>query len=281
MAETANQVLYRQELVKTFERRYAVLEPRVTTEGIASGSQFVFLVNGSGGRSAVTRGINGKIPNSANDDTQVTITMAEWHDKPQTTHFNIFAGQAGAKRRAAMQEESIGVLNRKADDIVLDALATSTNYAGLAASTLDLNKITHAMAVLGNNVVSMNPNDVTFLITPAARSYLLQTTEATSIDYVKDQMLIDAPEMFRFAGAMFIVHHNLPGKGTNNERLFCFHRSALGLARDRENMNVGAGYNDEDHYYFARSSMYMGAVLLQNAGVVSVRHDGSAMAATA
>mgnify|MGYP000689264292 CR=1 FL=1 len=66
-----------------------------------------------------------------------------------------------------------------------------------------------------------------------------------------------------------------------SERLFVFHRNAIGLARDRDAMNVSAGYNDEDDYYYARASMFMGAKLLQNAGVCSIRHNATNMLATA
>lgn len=281
MAETANQTLYRQELVKTFERRSALLEPRVITDGIASGSSYVFLINGSGSATAVTRGSNGKIPARANDDTQVTCTMSEWHDKPQATRFNIFAGQAGAARRGAMQEESIAVLNRKADDLIIDALEESTQYAGTTASTLSADKVLHARSVVVSANAVVNANDVTGLLTPAAEAYLLQVKEITSKDYVDASQLPNAPTMFKWAGITWMVHTGLPGAGTSSERLFVFHRNAIGLARDRANMNVAAGYNDEDDYYYARASMFMGAKLLQNTGVCSIRHDGSAFAATA
>jgi hypothetical protein len=281
MAETANQVLYRNELVKTFERRYAMLEPRVVTDGIATGNQYVFVVNGSGNASAVTRGVNGKIPPRANDDTQATVTMTEWHDKPQATRFNIFAGQAGAKRRSSMQDESIAVLNRKADDVVLAALATSTQYAGTVASTLSVDKALFARTVVANSNAVMSPEDLTGLLTPAAEAYLLQQKEITSVDYVDNKLLPNMPTMFKWAGVMWMVHTGLPGINTNNERLYVFHRNAIGLARDRDNMNISAGYNDEEDYYYARASMFMGAVLLQGSGVCSIRHDGSAYTATA
>lgn len=281
MAETANSVLYRQELVKTFERRQSILEPRVTTEGIASGSQFVFLVNGSGDATAVTRGTNGKIPARANDDTQKTVTMTEWHDKPQATRFNIFAGQAGAKRRSAMQDESIAVLNRKKDDLVITALAAATQFAGLTASTLNIDKAMHAVAVILSNDVALTQNDVTGLLTPAALAYLMQVKEVTSKDYVEMGPLPGMPLMIRWAGITWCTHTALPGAGTASETLFVFHRNAIGLARDMDNLNVAAGYDDQDDYYYARASMFMGSTLLQSDGVCKIRHDGSAYAATA
>lgn len=282
MAETANQTLYKQELIKTFERRTAKLESRVVTDGIASGANYVFLVNGSGNRSAVTRGANGRIPAASNNDDQYTCAMAEWHDKPQSTRFNIFAGQAGAQRRAAMQVESVGVLNRKADDLVIAAaVAGNTQFAGLTAEPLSAQKALHAISVVLTNNVELSPNDVTGLLTPAAFAYLVQNDLVSSKDYVDQGPLPNMPLMFKWAGIMWMIHTALPGAGTSSETLYVFHRNAIGLAKDRANMNVSAGYNDEEDYYYARASMFMGAKLLQTSGICGIRHDGSAFAATA
>lgn len=281
MAETANQTLYRQELIEAFERRKAMLEPRVTTDGIVSGSNFVFLVSGSGGATAVTRGANGLIPGRANDDVQTTCALAEYHDKPTTTKFNIFAGQAGAARRAALQTESTAVINRQADDLIIDALEASTLYAGLTAETLSPAKALHAITVVTNSNAVMSANDVTGLISPAAHAYLSQNALISSKDYVDSSMLPGMPMMFRWVGATWMVHTALPGNGTSSERLFVFHRAAIGLAKDRAGLDMAAGFNDENAYYYARCSMHMGAKLLQNTGVCSIRHDGSGYASTA
>ena len=57
----------------------------------------MFLVAGSGGATAVTRGLNGNIPPRVDSLTQVPATLVEWHDKPQRTEFNIFASQGDAE----------------------------------------------------------------------------------------------------------------------------------------------------------------------------------------
>lgn len=267
-----------------FERRSAILEPRVTTDGIPNGGSFIFLVSGSasgGSATAVTRSTNGRIPSRANNDEQVTCTLTDYHDKPTTTKFNIFSGQAGAQRRAALQKESIATINRQADDIIIDALEASTQYAGLAAETLSASKALHAVTVVTNSNAIMTANDVTGLISPAGHAYLLQNALISSKDYVDTGMLPNAPMQFKWCGITWMVHLALPGNGTSSERLFVFHRDAIGLAKDRAGMSVAAGYNEEDDYYYARSSLPMGAKLLQNTGVCSIRHDGSGYAATA
>ncbi len=132
-----------------------------------------------------------------------------------------------------------------------------------------------------NATAMINPNDVTGLISPAGEAYLLQVKEITSKDYIDTTHIVNPPMAFKWAGITWMVHTGLPGNATSSERLFVFHRDAIGLARDTESMNVSADHNDEEDYYYARASMFMGSKLLQNTGVCSIRHDGSGFAATA
>ncbi len=80
MVDTAYQTQYRDEFIASFEQRSTLLRETVTTEAVIKGNQAVFLVAGSGGASAVTRGANGLIPARNDDNTQNTVTLREWHD---------------------------------------------------------------------------------------------------------------------------------------------------------------------------------------------------------
>ena len=79
MAETAFQVQYRQEFIAGFEVRQSYLRTAVTNEAVIKGNTATFLVADSGGASAVTRGVNGLIPARADNLTQSSATLAEWH----------------------------------------------------------------------------------------------------------------------------------------------------------------------------------------------------------
>lgn len=79
MAESAAQTQYRQEIVATFEEGMSWLRQTTVTEAVIKGNQATFLVAGSGGATATTRGINGLIPARADDMTQTTATLVEWH----------------------------------------------------------------------------------------------------------------------------------------------------------------------------------------------------------
>jgi hypothetical protein len=278
MAENAFQTMYRQEFIKKFEQRESLVRKTVTTEAEVKGNTAVFLTAGSGSATAKTRGANGLIPARADDLTQTSCTLAEWHDLVRKNNFNIYAGQG--KQREIMQMTTMAVVNRKIDEDIITALETGTQFAGTAAETGSLALIMKAKAILGNADVPYDGN-ISMLITPAFEAYLMQTKEFTSADYVNNKPFESGMSMFRWAGVNFIVHPNLTGAGTSGEICLMYHKDAIGHGCDKESVMTAVGYDSEQDYSFARCSTYMGSKLLQNTGVIQVRHDGSAFAATA
>ncbi|KAA3527052.1 hypothetical protein GOZ96_04745 [Agrobacterium vitis] len=277
MAETAFQTQYRQEFIAGFEQGQSYLRPATVTETVTKGNTATFLVADTNNAEAVTRGVNGLIPARADDLNQYSATLVEWHDKPRRTNFNIFASQGDGRR--IMQTGTRKVMNRKIDQDIISALNTATQTAG-AATTMSLNLTMKALTILDNNDVETEDEDnMFFLGSGAVRAYLMQTTEFAKADYVEIKPFVGpAIRMRRWAGFNWIFHQGLAGKGTASETCFAFHRNAIGHAVNSGEMNVSAGYNEEDDYYWARTSIFMGSKLLQNSGVVKVLHDGSAYA---
>lgn len=278
MAETAFQTRYTAEAIAAFEVEQSLVRNTVTTEANINGNTCTFLVAGSGGASAVTRGVNGLIPPRADDNTQLSATLAEWHDLVQKTGFNVYASQGN--QRAIMQRTTMGVINRKIDSDIITALSTGTQYAGLASESMSLSLAMKGLGILGNNDVPMDGN-ISCLITPAAWTKLMQTKEFTSVDYVNNKPFSSQLTMFRWAGVNWIVHPNLTGVGTSTEYCIMYHKNAIGHAADMSTFRTPVGYDEEQDYSWARASIYMGSKLLQNSGVVIIRHDGSDVAATA
>jgi hypothetical protein len=286
MADTAFQKQYRQEFIAGFEDRQSVLRSTCTTEAVIKGNEAVFLIatSGSTPATAVTRGINGLIPARNDDLTQITCTLAEWHDLTRKTDFNIFASQGDQK--AIMQMMTMGVMNRKIDDLIIAQLDTATNDTG-TAETANLDLVIKTQVILGNNFVDLTDEDgLFFLITPAFNGYMMQVPEYASADYVEVKPFSGPAKRFRrWMGFNWIVHPRLTGSvgaGSTgaNELCYAFHRSAIGHCADTSGMDSRVGYDEEQAYSFVRTSMHMGAKLLQNAGVVQVKHNGSAYAAS-
>ena len=282
MSETAFQKQFRTEMIAGFEQNQSLVRDTVTTETVITGNEAEFLVADSGGATAVTRGVNGMIPARGDNNTQTTVQLVEWHDLVRKTRFNIFASQGN--QRELMQKTTMGVINRKIDSDVITELNTGTVNTG-AAATASLALVMKSKTILQNADVPWD-NNISALITPAFEAYLMQIDAYTNSDYVNLKPLAggdtgwsDKPMVKRWAGINWIVHPNLPGKGTNAEKCFLYHQSAVGHAVDTGGMNTAVGYDDEQDYSYARCTCFMGTQILQNSGVVVMNHDGSAYVA--
>lgn len=282
MADTAFQTMYRNEFVAGFEQHVSLLRATVTTEAQIKGNTAVFLVADSGTATAVTRGVNGRIPARADNLNQNSCVLSEWHDLVRKTHFNVFASQGD--QRAIMQMTSMGVVNRKIDDQIVTVLNTGTVAIGSATQIPNVSFFQNARVKLSNASVPWDSN-ITLLCQPSFLAYLEQAPEFANAQYVDLRPYAgdtpswrDAPMAYRWRNALIVEHPNLPGKGTASEKSFMFHKTAVGQAADVEGLQTPVGYDEEQDYSWARCSMFMGAVLLQNAGVVVMTHDGSAYA---
>lgn len=275
MAETAYQTQYRRDFIAGFEQYESLVRKSVTTEATIKGNTATFLVADSNSATAVTRGVNGLIPGRADNLTQASATLAEWHDKVIKTGFNVFASQGD--QLAIMQKTTMGVINRKIDSDIIAQLETGTQDTGTAA-TMSLDLAMYGLAILGNAEVPLDGN-IFGLITPGAYAYMMQTKEFASADYVNNKPFSNMLTMFRWANVNWIVHPNLTGKGTTAEKCIMYHRDAIGHAIATSDIQTAIGYDDEDDYSYCRASVYMGSKLLQNTGIVIINHDGSAFAA--
>lgn len=281
MADSAFQTQYRAEFIAGFEQRQSLVRDSTTTEAVISGNTATFLVADSGGATAKTRGVNGLIPARSDNLTQLSATLAEWHDLSRVTRFNIFASQGN--RRAIMQNTTQAVMNRKIDSDIITELGNATVTTG-AAVTAGMQLITRSKTKLGNAGVPWDSN-IWALITPAFEGYLLQLKEFNSREYTNKMSMDSADQAWRdkvqgyfWLGINWIVHPNLSGAGTASETCFLYHKSAIGHAMNSDGLMTPVGYDEEQDYSWARATCDMGPKLLQNSGVVKMIHDGSALA---
>jgi hypothetical protein len=282
MADTSFQTAYRQEFVAAFEQHQSLLRDTVTTEAQIKGNQAVFLVAGSGGANAVTRGVNGRIPARADDLQQNTCVLSEWHDLVRRDGFNVFGSQGNA--RAIMQMSTMAVVNRKIDEQIITELGNTTVSVGAAAVVPNVSLFQNASVKLQNASVPWDSN-ITLLCQPSFIAYLEQAPEFANAQYVNLRPYAgdtaewrDTPMSYRWRNTLIVSHPNLPGKGTTSEKSFLFHKSAIGQAMDTAGLQTPVGYNEEEDYSWARGTFYGGAKLLQAVGVVSITSDGSSYA---
>jgi hypothetical protein len=282
MVDVVFQTQYRDEFIAGFEQHVSLLRDTVTTEAVIKGNQAVFLVADSGDAEANTRGVNGLIPARSDNQAQSTAVLQEWHDLVRKTNFNVFASQGN--QRAIMQMTTMAVMNRKIDDQIITVLNTGTVTIGSSTTIPSVSLFQNGRVKLSNASVPWDSN-ITLLCQPAFLAYLEQAPEFTSADYISmrpyagdDPSWRDQPMAYRWRNTLIIEHPNLPGKGTSSEKSFMYHKNSAGHAANVAGMECPVGYNEEQAYSYCRCSMDMGAVLLQNSGVVVITADGSAYA---
>lgn len=284
MSDTAFQRQYRQEFIAGFEQKQSLLRDCCTTEAVISGNEAIFLVADSGDAEAQTRGVNGLIPARADNNVQNTCLLTEWHDLVRKTRFNIFASQGN--QRAVMQMTTMGVVNRKMDQQVIDELATGTITLGDSSTIPNVPLFQHGRVKLSNAEVPWDSN-MCLVCQPSFLSYLEEAPEFSSADYVNTRPYTgeentadwrDRPQAYRWRSTLIIEHPRLPGKGTSSEISFLFHKAAIGHAAATDGLQSPVGYNEEQDYSWCRATIFMGAKVLQNSGIVVITHDGSARA---
>lgn len=278
MAVEAAVVQYRRDFVPAFEQKSSLLRMTCTKETVLNGNQATFLVSGSGGDTAVTRGQNGQIPFGNPTNNQYTVTLTEKHAPYELTGFNVFASQGDQIR--VMRNASVAVINRDIDLTLLAELANATQDYG--SGTASLSMVTGAQAALGQLDVDVEDEDNMFaIISPAFRHYLLQTTEFANGNYVEMKPLNGpARKFFRWAGINWIVSSRITGLGTSSELCYMYHRQAIGYAVNIGEDKIFAGFDEKQGISWSRAEVYHGAKILQNTGIVKITHDGSAIALT-
>jgi hypothetical protein len=275
MSVEAAVIQYRQAFVDQFEGTMSVIRVATTKESVTKGNQATFLVAGSGTDTAVTRGVNGKIPYGNPTNSQVTATLVEKHAPYELTGFNVFASQGDQK--AVMRKASMNVINRDIDLTLLAELANATIDTGSYA-TASQDMIEKSIAYLGNQDVPVEEEDNMFaLISPAFRSFLRRTTEYNNGLYV-DVKPLSGPvrKLWRWGGINWMTSSRVTGVGTATELCYMWHRNALGYAVNVGEDTVSIGYDDKQDTSWSRATIFHGAKILQNTGIVQMKHDGSA-----
>ena len=278
MSIEAAVIQFRKDTVAQFEQQVSLLKLTATKETVLQGNQATFLVAGSGTDTAVTRGTNGDIPYGNPTNTQYTATLVEKHAPYELTGFNVFASQGD--QVSVMRKASINVINRDIDLTLLTELANATQDFGTGTATLQT--VTGAQAILGNNDVDVEEEDNMFgVISPAFRSYLMQTTEFTNGLYV-DMKPYGGPvrKMWRWMGINWIMSPLVTGLGTSTENCYIFHRNSIGYAVNLGEEKIAAGYDEKQDKSWSRATVYHSAKILQNTGIVRLPHDGSAYVAS-
>lgn len=273
-------IKYRREFISAFNVGVTFLKDRATPESMDMGRSAVFDVTAVGGRMQ-TRSIDGRIPRTNVTDAQVTCTLAEHVKKFEVTDFEAFASQSD--ERAKMNHRIMESVNQEIDYNIMTELANASTSYSATAAPITLDTATKVIATLAANGVSINPNDVTFLVSPFLEARLQNIQGYASQDYVSVRPLETGGNQYtgqvmmkRWLNVSWIVHPNLPNVNTSSCTCYIWHRKALGVAMPTNQIKYGAGYDDQDHYHYASATLKAGTKILQNTGILKFLHNDTA-----
>ncbi len=271
-------IKYRREFIGAFNTSVSLLNDRFTEESMDMGRSAVFDVTAVGGRMQ-KRSIDGRIPRTNVTDTQITCTLEEHVKKFEVSDFEAFTSQSD--ERAKMNHRIMESVNQEIDYNVLTELSNAANTAAGSGAAITIALATETIAELAANQVAINPNDVTWIVSPYMEAKLLQLNAYSSADYISTKPF-ENPNQFEnmrklrsFLNVGFIVHPNLPGVGSATCTTYLVHRPALGLAMPQGQIKYAAGYDDQDHYHYCSSTLKAGSKILQDAGILKFVHDDS------
>lgn len=208
--------------------------------------------------------------------SQATVTLGDWIAAEYSDIFN--QAKVNFDERSELVQVVSKAIGRRADQIILDALAASStsltvsNDIGGTDSNLNVAKLREAQRLMNAGNVPMEDR---FLVIHASNlSNLLSETAVTSSDFNTVKALVQG-ELDTFLGFKFITlgdrtEGGLAGGGSGADRtVYAYHKSSVGMA---EGMGVRSeiNYIPEKTSWLVSSMFSAGAVAIDAGGIVAI-----------
>jgi hypothetical protein len=160
-------------------------------------------------------------------------------------------------------------LGRKTDELIITAMAATTQSVAAATSGLTKAKILGAIEKLNANDV---PDDGRRFAVVGVRQWneLLSMDEFVSAEYVGDETpLASGFETKKWLGLIWVLHNGLP-VASNSRSCFLYHSSSIGHACGQD-VKSDISWHGERAAHFISNSMSQGAVLIDDEGIIKVQ----------
>lgn len=258
---------FESEVHMAYQRMGSKLRNTVRGKSNVKGSSTTFQRVGRG--TAGTKSRHGNVPVMSIDHSNVECTLGDFYaadyiDKLDELKIN-------HDERMVVTQSAAAAMGRKSDELVVNAMDTTTNIATEGGTTgINQTKINTVFEYFGNNDVP-DDGERYFIVSPGGWTDLLGISAFSDADFVGQDDLPYKGGMVarRWMGFMWMTFSGLP-VATNIRRNFAYHRSAIGLASGAE-VSTELNYIPEKAAHLATSMMSQGAVLIDNTGVYEVQ----------
>jgi hypothetical protein len=259
---------FEREVFEAYQRMGSKLRPTVRSKNNVKGSSTTFQKVGSG--TASTKSTHGMVPTMNLAHTAIEATLADyyagdWIDKLDELKVN-------HDERQVIANAGAYALGRKTDELIINALAASTNAVSDSAAGMSIDKVLEAFEMLGEADV---PDDGqrTAVVGWKQWSQLLAIEEFSSSDYVgADQLPFAGTQGKNWLGTLWIPHSGLPVDTGGVRKCFWFHKTAIGHASGAD-VETDITWHGDRAAFFVNNMMSQGAALIENTGVAVMTCD--------
>jgi hypothetical protein len=263
---------YETDVHLAYQRKGSKLRGTVRTKNGIVGASTAFQRIGRGIATTKTR--HGVVPPMNLEHTNVECTLAdryagEWIDKLDELKIQ-------HDERAAVIESAANALGRATDQFIIDALQTATAARNIGdySTALTRKLILDAIEALQTQDVPMDDGMVFGLVSAHAWGELMRLDEFSRSEWVgaDGQPWKEGWQYRRWLGVNWITHTGLPLTAPDDRDLFLYHKSAVGHAIAAD-VSSDITWHGDRAAWFVNSMMSMGAVLIDQTGMVRVRVD--------
>lgn len=259
---------FEREVHESYQRMGSKLRQAVRSKTSVKGASTVFQKVGKG--TAATKSRHGNVPVMNIDHSNVTCSLedyyaGDWVDKLDELKINI-------DERQVIAHAGAYALGRKTDELIIRELDKSTVYAGDDTTGLTRAKVLAAFEILGKNDV---PDDGQRFAVIGWKQWseLLAIPEFASADYVgAEELPWRGTQAKRWLGTLWLPHSGLSIDTNDIRKCHWFHKSALGHASAAD-VTTDISWHGDRAAHFVNSMMSQGAILIDPAGIVTMRCD--------
>ncbi|SDG67656.1 phage capsid protein [Roseospirillum parvum] len=256
---------FESEVHLNYQQMGSKLRNTVRTRNNIQGSTVTFQKVGKG--TAATKARHGKVPVMNVDHEPISCTLYDYYAGDWVDHFDELK-QAHDERHVVAKAGAYA-LGRKSDELIINQLDTSTNYALDGTTALTKEKVLTAFEMLGEADVP-DDGERYAIVGWKQWSDLMGLEEFASADYVGDDALPwKGTQAKRWLGSLWMPHSGLTRSGTVRY-CYWYHKTAIGHAIGAD-VKTDVTWHGDRAAHFVNNMMSQGACLVDGSGVVSLR----------
>lgn len=257
---------YETEVHTAFQRQGSLLRGTVRTRNNVKGISTTWQKIGKGAASEKAR--HGKVPTMSLDHAPVTCTLIDKYAADYVDELDML--KIEHDERAAVVGAGVAALGRTTDDMIVSAMAATTNIIGDGTSDFVLSLVMEGLVTLGNADVPQP--DRTAVVGWSQWAKLLEIDQFAKAEYVgtdKLPFVAEGIQAKRWLGTLWMPHSGLPLSG-GVRSCFWYHKTAIGHAIGADVKTVISYVPDMDSNLI-NNKMSMGAALIDGAGCLKMQ----------